>query len=73
VEKERNLRAFGVEVVPVEDDELWSSAADIKARHGLSPADAFAAATAKARRARLVTGRDREYKSVGITLISLRS
>ena len=72
-EKEKNLRAFGLEIVPVFDDELWRAAANIKAKHALSFADAFAAATAKVKRARLVTGRDEEYKSLGISLLPLRS
>ena len=71
-EKERNLRAFGLEIVPVLDNELWRVAVNIKARHLLSLADAFAAATAKIKRARLVTGRDEEYESVGVPLIRLR-
>ena len=72
-DKEKNLRAFGLEIVPVLDDELWRAAANIKAKHALSLADAFAAATAKVKRARLVTGRDEEYKSLGISLLRLRS
>ena len=71
-DKEKNLRAFGLEIVPILDDELWRVAANIKAKHALSLADAFAAATAKVRRARLVTGRDEEYRSVGISLVRLR-
>ena len=71
-EKERNLRAFGLEIVPVLDDGLWRVAADFKTKHALSLAGAFAAATAKVKRARLATGRDRQYKSVGIPLVALR-
>jgi predicted nucleic acid-binding protein len=73
LEKERNLRAFGLEIVPVLDNELWRVAADIKAGHRLSLADSFAAATAKIKGAKLVTGRDEEYKSVGVSLIRLRT
>ncbi len=72
-EKERNLRAFGLEIVPVLDNEIWRVAANIKTGHLLSLADAFAAATAKIKRARLVTGRDEEYESVGVPLIRLRT
>lgn len=72
-EKEKNLRALGLEIVPVLDDELWRTAANIKAKHALSLADVFAAATAKIKRARLATGRDEEHKSVGISLVWLRS
>ena len=71
-EKEKSLRAFGLEIVPVLDDELWGLAANIKAKHALSLADAFAAATAKVKRAKLVTGRDEEYRSVGISLLRVR-
>jgi len=71
-DKEKSLRAFGLEMVPVLDDELWRVAASIKAKHALSLADAFAAATAKVKRAKLVTGRDEEYRSVGISLLRVR-
>jgi predicted nucleic acid-binding protein len=70
-EKERNLRAFGLEVVPVLDNGLWRIAASIKAEHSLSLADSFAAATAKIKRAKLVTGKDEEYNGVGVSLIRL--
>ena len=70
-EKERNLRAFGLEVVPVLDNGLWRVAADIKAEHPLSLADSFAAATAKIKGAKLVTGKDEEYNGVGVSLIRL--
>ena len=72
-EKERNLRAFGLEIVPVLDNGLWRVAANIKAQHPLSLADSFAAATARVKRARLATGRDEEYKSVGVPLVRLRT
>jgi predicted nucleic acid-binding protein len=64
---------FAYVIVPVLDDELWRVAADIKAGHRLSLADSFAAATAKIKGAKLVTGRDEEYKSVGVPLIKLRT
>lgn len=72
-EKERNLRTFRVDIVPILDNELWRVAANIKAKYTLSLADAFAAATAKIKRAKLVTGRDEEYRSIGIPLVRLRS
>jgi len=71
-DKEKSLRAFGLEIVPVLDDELWGLAANIKAKHALSLADAFAAATAKVKRAKLVTRRDEQYRSVGISLLRVR-
>ena len=72
-EKERSLRAFGLEIVPVLDDELWRVAATINAEHPLSLADSFAAATAKVKKAKLVTGRDREYEGIDVQLIRLGS
>lgn len=63
-EKERNLRGYGVKVIPVQDDELWKNAALLKAKHTLSLADAFALATAKKHRAVLVTGQDPDFKGL---------
>jgi predicted nucleic acid-binding protein len=67
-EKEMNLRGYGLEIVPVEDDGIWKEAAKTKGRHALSLADAFAAATAKAKRANLLVGRDEEFKDVDVSL-----
>lgn len=65
-EKERNLKSFGVKVVPLVDNQsaLWKKGADIKARNALSLADAFAAATAINLRATLITGADSEFNNV---------
>jgi uncharacterized protein len=64
-EKERNLRSFGIKIVPVQDgDDLWKEAAILKASYALSIADAFAAATAKTLRSRLVTGSDPEFEEI---------
>ena len=64
-EKERNLRSFGIKIVPVQGgDDLWKEAAILKANHALSIADAFAAATAKTLRSRLVTGSDPEFEEI---------
>ena len=64
-EKQRNLRSFGVKVVPVTDHSpLWKQAATIKADHALSLADALAAATALRQKATLVTGSDIEFEGV---------
>jgi len=65
-EKERNLRGYGLKVVPVTDDGLWREAAKLKGKHALSLADAFAVATAKLKRASLITGRDKEFEGIGI-------
>jgi len=70
-EKERHLRAFGLEIVPVVDNEIWRTAANYKAEHALSLADAFAAATAKIKRAGLAVGRDEEYNQLGVSLVKL--
>jgi predicted nucleic acid-binding protein len=67
-EKERNLRAYGLEIVPVSDDALWKEAAKTKGKHALSLADAFAVATAKAKGATLLTGRDAEFRGVGVPI-----
>lgn len=62
--KERNLRSFGVKIVPLKDDVLWKEAALLKANHSLSLADAFAAATAKTLRSKLVTGADPDFDRI---------
>ncbi|HEY7733391.1 MAG TPA: PIN domain-containing protein [Nitrososphaera sp.] len=64
-EKERNIRSFGVKIVPVKDNALWKEAAMLKANHSLSLADAFAAATAKNLKSKLVTGTDPEFDRIG--------
>lgn len=71
-EKEANLRAFGVKIVPVLDERLWKEAARIKGRHPLSLADAFAVATARIEKAKLLTGRDEELEGLGIELLRIR-
>jgi predicted nucleic acid-binding protein len=64
-EKERNLRSFGIKIVPVRDNsKLWKMAATIKAQHSLSLADAFGSATAIVLKGVLVTGTDSEFDSV---------
>jgi len=64
-EKERNLRSFGVKIVPVTDSSpLWREAAAIKADNALSLADAFAASTALLRKGTLLTGSDVEFDRV---------
>ncbi len=55
----RELRALPIEFHAI-DRRLADLAADIKARHKISLADAFAAALAKERKAELVTG-DSEF------------
>jgi predicted nucleic acid-binding protein len=63
-EKERNVRSFGVKIVPVKDNALWKEAAILKANHSLSLADAFAVATAKTLRSKLIIGPDPEFDGI---------
>ena len=67
-EKEQNLRGYGLEIVPVNDNELWKEAAKTKGRHTLSLADAFAVATAKAKKANLLVGRDAEFDGIDVSI-----
>jgi predicted nucleic acid-binding protein len=67
-EKEANLRGYGVEIVPVDDDALWREAARIKAAHAISLADSLAAATAKMKKAKLMIGRDEEFQGLDIAV-----
>jgi len=71
-DKLRNLRLYGLKVVPVEDDGLWREAARIKSKHSLSLADAFAAATAETLKSKLVAGSDKEFDGLNIQLIRIR-
>lgn len=66
-EKERDF-SFGVKIVSVQDNALWKGAALFKAKHSLSLADAFAAATAKTLNAKLITGSDPEFDNLGISM-----
>ena len=71
-EKQRNLRLYGLKIVPVEDDGLWREAARIKSKHSLSLADAFAAATAKILKSTLMVGSDKEFRELNIQLLKIR-
>jgi len=71
-EKEKNLRAYCLKIVPVTDDRLWREASLIKAEHALSLADSFAVATAKIMKAKLITSRDEEFKETGVPLVKAR-
>lgn len=63
-EKEKNIRSFGIKIVPVSASHLWREAAIMKMHHSLSLADAFAAATAKTLKLKLITGPDPEFAGV---------
>ena len=70
-EKERNLKTFGLKIVPITNNKLWKEAAKIKSKNPVSLADAFAAATAKTYKEKLVTG-DVELLKLGIPFIRIR-
>ena len=71
-EIERKIRLYGIEVIPVQDDGLWREAADVKFSHSMSLGDAFAVATAKASKAKLVVGSDKEFENTNISLLCIR-
>lgn len=71
-EKQRNLRLYGLKVIPIEDDDLWREAARIKGKHSLSLADAFAAATAKILKSTLMVGSDKEFRELNIPILKIR-
>jgi predicted nucleic acid-binding protein len=71
-EKQRNLRLYGLKIVPVEDDGLWREAARIKSKHSLSLADAFAVATAQTLKSQLIVGSDKEFRELNIQLLRIR-
>jgi len=71
-DKERNLRAYGLKIVPVKDNGLWLEAAKIKGEYAVSLADAFAVAAAKIEKAKLVTGRDLELQKVKVSINKIR-
>ncbi|MFQ5871063.1 MAG: type II toxin-antitoxin system VapC family toxin [Candidatus Geothermarchaeales archaeon] len=67
-EKERNLRGYGLEIVPIHDNRLWREAAKTKGGHHLSLADAFAVATAKVKGSSLLVGTDAEFQGVDVPI-----
>ena len=71
-EKQRILRIYGLKVVPIEDNGIWREAAQIKCNHSMSLADAFAVATAKNLKTKLVVGMDKEFKNLDVELLKIR-
>jgi len=71
-EKQRNLRLYGRKVVPIQDNGLWREAAKIKCNHSMSLADAFALATAKSLKTKLVVGSDQEFTNMDVELLKIR-
>jgi len=71
-EKQRALCLYGLKVVPIEYNDLWREAARIKSKHTLSLADAFAAATAKILKSKLMVGSDKEFRELNISFLKIR-
>ena len=71
-EKVRNLRAYGMEIVPLMDNAIWRETGKIKGEHAISLADAFAVATAISKKDKLVVGRDEDFKKVNVPQIKVR-
>ena len=71
-EKQRNLRLYRLKIIPVEDNGLWQEAAKFKCNHSMSLGDAFAAATAKSFKTKLVVGSDKEFNNIGVELLRIR-
>jgi len=71
-EKQRNLRLFGLKIVPINDNGLWREAAKIKCDHAMSIADAFAVATAQNLKTKLVVGNDKEFNNLNVELLKIR-
>ena len=71
-EKVQNLRAYGMEIVPLMDNAIWREAGKIKGEHAISLADAFAVATAIAKKDKLVVGRDEDFNKVNVPQIKVR-
>lgn len=63
-EKLANLEHFGIKRVDIKDDTLYKAAARIKAEKGISLPNAFAVATAKELKAKLLIGDDAEFEGL---------
>ena len=71
-EKQRNLRLYGLRIVPINDNGLWREAAKIKCDHALSIADAFAVATAQNLKTKLIVGSGEEFNNLDVELLRIR-
>jgi predicted nucleic acid-binding protein len=71
-EKQRNLRLYGLKIVPINDNGLWREAARIKCDHAMSIADAFSVATAETLKTKLVVGNDKEFNNLNVELLKIR-
>ena len=72
MEKTSNLSLHGLKIIPLEYNGLWRQAGNVKAKHSLSLADAFAVATAEACNSKLVVGSDKEFNELSIQLLRIR-
>jgi len=71
-EKQRFLRIYGLKVVPIKDNGLWREAGKIKCDHSMSIADAFAVATARSLKTKLIVGNDKEFNNIDVQLLRIR-
>ena len=71
-EKQRNLRLYGLKIVPINDNGLWREAGKIKCDHAMSIADAFAVATAQNLKTKLMVGSDKEFNNLNVELLKIR-
>jgi len=71
-EKQRNLRLYGLKIVPINDNGLWREAGKIKCDHAMSIADAFAVATAQNLKTKLIVGSDKEFNNLNVELLKIR-
>jgi len=69
---QRELRLYGLKVIPIEDNGLWREAGKIKCKHSLSLADAFAVATAQRLKTKLIVGSDKEFDNTNVQLLRIR-
>ena len=70
-EKLASLKHFGIKQVDIKGDTLWKEAVRIKAGKGISLPDAFAIATAKELKARLLIGDDVEFEGLEIDAVRI--
>ena len=71
-QKQRNLRLYGLKIVPINDNGLWREAAKMKCEHAMSIADAFAVATAQNLKTKLIVGSDKEFNNLSVELLRIR-
>ncbi len=70
-EKLDNLKHFGIRQVDIKGEALWKEAARIKAGKGMSLPDAFAVATAKELKAKLLIGDDAEFEGLECDVVRI--